>query len=467
MSSTVNIPFRKRLEAGETSFVVTVPRQFLSTQDRTYGFQTITLMPEYQSQQAYIYNMDPKSELNTEVEHNFRLDVKLQPNFYQQDQSSRTYSAGIFNTWDVLKSINAHFETNKPLGTLYSPIVFDWISLLSLGNGTVREYHKANAQHFYEEEYREHTHGNILPVSVSQMQSLNNLPFPTTTNEDVLDEIRIRIHLAPNVSIAFSNEILLKIIGMAPDQIPMRNAKNQLAYSNISVDAFDMKFCSEPPMLTILPGALKTAKVHVNPTMSQYETATSVFKTTRGRERKVSNLAEDYNNSLSGLGKNINFYISLEYNTVTKKFKINYPNNDHVAINIKTSPIIARQLGFGALDVIPFRMVPSEVSDDIDVHEIEKKARALVHDTGMVYVDLDQQRSILNSYSGNTTMAMLEPVYDGIMRNPPHVELPRTHVTYFDPELKFVLKRFGDDDQPYPLDWVVGAYVQGVIIGKE
>lgn len=272
--------------------------------------------------------------------------------------------------------------------------------------------------------------------------------------------------MAPNVSIAFSNEVLLKIFGMAPDEIPERNSRNQLAYANTEVDQFHVLFCSETPKVTFVPADVKTTRIHANCTYPHFVSPASVFKTTRGRERKVDDLVIDYNSSLYALGKSINVYLTLEYDKILKKFRISYPNNNNITINIKTSPSVANQLGFGSLDVIPYKMVPNVVSNDIDVRDLEKKARALVFDTGMVVVDLDQRTSMLNSYSGNTTMAMLEPTYDGIMRNPPHNELPRAHVTYFDPQLKFVLNRFGDDDQPHPLDWNIGAYVQGLVVGK-
>ena len=73
MSWTVNIPFRKRLEIGETTFRINAPRKFLNTTQRTFGFQSITLVPEYQSKQAYAYNMDPQSELQKVVRNDFYL----------------------------------------------------------------------------------------------------------------------------------------------------------------------------------------------------------------------------------------------------------------------------------------------------------------------------------------------------------------------------------------------------------
>ena len=137
-----------------------------------------------------------------------------------------------------------------------------------------------------------------------------------------------------------------------------------------------------------------------------------------------------------------------------------------MSINIKTKPYICRQLGFEASDVIKHKAVPSVVSNETDVKEIEQKARALVYDTGMVVVDLNQQMSQQNSYSGTITMATLEPVFDGVMRCPAQVEMPRVNVTYFDPQLEFVLYRIGDDGEPHPLEWNVGAFIQGLFVGK-
>lgn len=465
MSGNVNIPFRKRLEIGETNFSINVPRKFLGNTDRTFGFQSITLLPEYQSKQAFAYNMDPQSELHTLVKNDFQLQVSYEDGFYNKETSTWTFSPTLTTMNLLLKHLNTHFDSKKPPGTLYPPVVFDWVSLIHVADDDMRKSHQDSAVSFYGVEYNEALHGNALPPSMNSIKSLNNMMFPTNTSEELLDLIRIRMFLAPNVTVTFSNEVLPRLMGFSESQIPSRNSKNQIAYINPNTDKFEFFICHDMLKFDITPDA-RGVKMHLYSSQNFVYSPLSVFQTTRGRERIPEQLAEDYQRSLTLSARLLNLFMNLEYVKAERKFKISYPNNNNVSINIITKPYVSRQLGFEATDVIKHKTVPSALAPDVDVKEIEQKARALVYDTGMVVIDLSQQVSQQNSYSGTATMATLEPFFDGVMRNPPRLEMPRVHVTYFDPILKFDLYRIGDDDQPHPLDWKVGAFVQGLLVGK-
>lgn len=464
MSWPVNIPFRKRLEVGETTFKLNVPRKFLQQSDRTFGFQTITLLPEYQSKQAYVYNMDPQSELKQEVKNSFYLEVTYDSQYYKA--TTWSFAQPITGMGSLLQQLNNHFDSKKPPGSLFPPVVFDWISVIGLDTpDDLREYYVENAKDFYNEPYNEQKHGNALPPSLASRYELNNLIYPTTNNPEVLDLIRIRMFLAPNVTVTFSNESLPKTLGFSDEQIPARNTRNQVAFANTNASSFEEFVCLDEPK-KVSATELKTARVNVYATNDFVYSPLGELKTTRGRERKCEQLADDYQQNISSLARKMNLYMSLIFDRAMKKFSIVYPNNFNVHIDIKTKPHVCKQLGFEPLDVIKYRATADAIPDDSNVHEIEQKARALVYDTGMVVVDLNQQVSQQNSYSGTATMATLEPVYDGVMRNLPGVEMPRVMVTYFDPVLEFVLYRIGDDDQPHSLEWSVGAFVQGLLVGK-
>lgn len=46
------------------------------------------------------------------------------------------------------------------------------------------------------------------------------------------------------------------------------------------------------------------------------------------------------------------------------------------------------------------------------------------------------------------------------------MELPLVPVSQFRKQLTFVLSKFSERNQPTPLDWKVGAYVRGMLVGK-
>jgi hypothetical protein len=101
-----------------------------------------------------------------------------------------------------------------------------------------------------------------------------------------------------------------------------------------------------------------------------------------------------------------------------------------------------------------------------DTENLAKKAIALVYDTGMVAVDLDDHGSYLNSHSGNTLMATLHPRGDGTLRNRIfHSQVARVNVSERNPHLVFILYRFDDNNNKSKLGWPVGAYVFGTLTG--
>jgi len=465
MAGNVNIPFRKRLEIGETQISINVPRKFLNHSDRTFGFQTITLMPEYQSKQAFAYNMDPASELQTIVSHDVQLQVTYLDGFYNKDSTTWSHTPTTATMGPLLKQLNQHFDAKKPPGSIWPPVVFDWVHLVYMTEDDLRKAHQNNAEEFYGVEYDEGLHGNALPPSVNSLKSFNNMLFPTNITEEMLEFIRIRMFLAANVTVAFSNEVLPKLMGFTESQIPARNSKNQVAFANTTSHKFEYHLGYDS-ITNKIPTEARGVKIHLYTTKNFLYSPLGTFKTTRGRERVPEQLAEDYQKSLSALGRLVNLFLNLEFVKAERKFKITYPSNNFVQIDILTKPIVCRQLGHEPTEVIKHKATLPPLPLDVDVKEIEQKARALVYDTGMVVVNLSQQVSQQNSYSGTATMAILEPFFDGVMRNPPRSEMPRVQVTYFDPVLTFDLFRIGDDDQPHPLDWKVGAFVQGLLVGK-
>ena len=104
--------------------------------------------------------------------------------------------------------------------------------------------------------------------------------------------------------------------------------------------------------------------------------------------------------------------------------------------------------------------------DEVNIKDVEKTARILVYDVGMLVISLDQRSSQQTHQFTNTYMALLEPEFSGILKSPLLMDMPFVPVSQFRKELTFVLTRFSESNQPMPLDWKVGAFVRGMLVGK-
>jgi len=188
--------------------------------------------------------------------------------------------------------------------------------------------------------------------------------------------------------------------------------------------------------------------------------------TTKERERKPNLLVADYNNSINALAKTLNLELSLVHEASEKKFRLVYPDVSGMAINLRVPPYISHRLGFGHVTVIRPSMKSESYPEEIEISNVEALAKVLVYDTGMVVVGLDQQGSKQTYQFTNTVMAIMESDNAGVMTTKPGIEYLRVPVSYFNPNLEFVLSKFNENNEPIPLNLKVAAYIRGLLVGK-
>jgi hypothetical protein len=474
MSDDVTITFRSRVEAGDSMFEVPLQRKFVDQPNRRFGFESITLMPEYQNTQAFAYKLDSKSELETVAKYPVQMEVTYGPNYYAKDATTKvawTYLQSQTGIGMVLSSINQYFDRNKPPGTFLPPVFFDWFHLLSLDEEeTIRGYQEWTADEAYGEAFDPAKHATWLPPSLQRFEEFNNCIYPTTENQEYLQDVRLRMWVAPNTTVTFSNDSLLLAMGFMVSQIPEKNKKGQIPFVNEDKTKYSSFMPYDFSESALPVNKIKGSKIHVYPAKNIVLSPVHYLETTKEHERNPSLLHEDYAKSIEALGKAMNVYTTLEFDSGgSKKFTFKYPNNPNIGVRINLPVAVMRQLGFdpGYGEWIDSKSVSSAVSTTLDTEDLEKKALALVYDTGMVAVDLYQQTSQLSSHSGNTLMATLHPKKDGTLRNRIYFgDLPRVYVTNANPILKFVIYRFDDDNVRHKLGWPVGAYVFGTLTGK-
>lgn len=461
MDQTVNIPFSHKLDPGDSEFTIEVVSRFRDNPKRLFGFSTVTLCPDYFSKKAYKLDMDSEKELKAEVLHDFNMEVEYDKNVFE----SKTWGplTGTANKMeDVLRSLNNHFEQIKPAGCYFPAVVFDWFDLLSLGKDVDFDaYHKEHAMKYYGEPYNEATHSNWLPSAYRDKTRLNNLVFPT--KPEAMSAIRIRMTLSQNVSVAFSNLELMQALGVNPSQIPTK-VKNQYPFKNTNNTGslLPVTFLGVPTFDNISA----TTRLHAFPTLNFIVSRNGVLKTTVEHERKPEILSREYNNAIRSLAYSINLDITMEHVVAEKKFKIIFPASPGIRVNIRVPPYISHRLGYGHVDNIKYNMTNASYPVDDVTGDLLTRAQVLVYDAGMIVVSLDEIGSQQTYQFTNTCMAILEAHESGVMTTKQGVEMPRVPVSQFSKEMKFVLSRFNENNEPIPLGWKDGAYIRGVLVGK-
>lgn len=459
MEPTVNIPFNVRLDPGDTSFTLDLSEVALHHPKLRYGFTTITLCPDYYSSQAFALEMDSDRELKEVITNPFKLEVQFKAGAF--DQKQWTLGSASIGMSGLLRNINNFYEINKPEGCLYPPIVLDWVHLNSLTPGVDSvQFHKDLAQDFYGEPYNAAKHENGIPSVYRDRFNLNNQIFPTVGT--LIDSIRIRITLAPNITVAFSNEELPTSLGVSALQMPERSNK-QIQFVNDQTNGYTRILCQGAPKFINKP---YTTKIHLYPTFKTVVSDEGVLETTKERERKHDLMAVDYNTAFRNLAGSLNLNLGLQHDNTNKKFNIVYPTNPGITINIIVPPYIGHNLGYGHVSIIRPTMTNVPYPKEVNIKDVEKTARVLVYDAGLVVVSLDESSSQKTHQFTNTFMALLEPEFSGVLKSPLMIDMPFVTVSKFRKQLTFVLSRFSERNQPTPLDWKVGAYIRGMLIGK-
>lgn len=462
MDERVHITFSQCLKPGESAFQVAVPQQFLD-KDRKFGLEFLSLVPDYHSKQAALYNMDPESEKSSVVENVFTIDFEVDNSYFHAnpwEQTQDNVPLGV-----VIKSLNDHFLRTKPDGCVYPLAFIDWYHLDASGMDDVasRELYREMSHDFYGEAFVELKHMAQAPPKMRELHGFNGMLFPTNDSPNIVKNLRICIWMAPNTKLAFSNYDLPNILGFANRQLPEKRANNQVQLVNASLDTFALPECDLEPVMHVTKG-LKTSKVHVYMLYKSGRSIPGRLATTLFRMHKYKDMASDYNKGLARMAQRMNFYLELVFDAAQKRFRFVYPTSQHVRLFVNVATEVAMQLGFGRTEQISPQMVAQVLESD---EKLQEKALALVLDTRMVVVNLETSASQQNFHFKNTLMAILEPDPLGILTTKrTSLQLPRVPVSYYNPTLDFVLHRFDDVGTPIHLEWKVGAHVQGVLSGS-
>lgn len=465
MGDEVNIPFSLRLEPGQSSFVVKVGNKFVNETNRKFSITSCMLMPEYRNIQAFVYGLDSKRELETIERHQIQFEVSYGAKYFSNAWINLSSTSDLST---ILKSVNQHFDETKPTGTYLPPVFFDWIHLQALDeNETAQSFSEKMAQEAYGEAFSSTKHATWLPQSLAEMTEMNNCIFPTTKKTDFLEEVRLRMWIGPNTTVAFPNDQLPLALGFQAEQIPSKSVKNQVRFVNEDHQKYQCLMAWSAPTVNIPVKVVRDTKIHCYLTKDSIRSPFAILETRKKREYYPALLAEDYGPTIRELGKSINCFVGLEYDPTSSKFKITFPENPDIYLRIYLPMKVLIQLGFQN-DYIDKNSDPSVVKENLDTKNFVEKGQALVQSTGMVIVALEEYRyESSNSEWNEMIMVALSPKMGGSLCDRKYTACRQeVCLSRFDPDMHFVLYRLNDRGQKRKLNWPVGSYIHGILTGK-
>ena len=471
MGKVIQIPFRQYLPAKESKFHVDIPRQYQDESYRFYSFSSLSLVPEYYSQEAKIYEIESSEEKFDELQEVATLDFQFLPNVFISEKKEYVVPNEDVKLGVLMQSINNHYEIFRPSGIARSPFFFDWYHE-SMDHAEVldQSFFEVSSYLFYQQVFNEERHGNALPISVRTLPGVVNYLYPTVTDPEIIKGIRIVLNIAPNTVASFSNEKLLTAMGFSAEQIGPRAKGNRYYLENRDSTNYLKVVADTAPHAVILKAAGASAtKISLAPVTEIMTSPEFTLRTSKLHLRNPNLLATDWNKYISEAALKSNVIFGLEYNTVSKQFHFKYPSNNYIKVNIRVSEKMAQRLGFNT-ERITDQSVSSVIVADDDITNNEKKARALIYSTGQVIVTFDNLRSNTTSGTLDEYMGLLEEQFSGVLKKERSKLSPAVQLPKYSSRLYFTLLYFDPSQKPLlaikPLDWSVGAYIEGELTGQ-
>ena len=470
--NNINVPFRIFIPTGGSRFTVPLKKHLLKD-EYLFHFDHLILSPDLYNKESQVKDYDPDLENESEERYPFQLDFNYAADFYKTEQNANKYIQDAKRHTDhnsTLIAINTFFEGTKVVTQKYPPVIFDWSLLAPItAHKDVNEYHKNGLFLLYKAKVDDPSLHDWLPPG-SRMPGINNWQFPTTISDSVVaSTIRIRMHLAPNVEIGFSNENLLNAFGFSTNQYtPKSTPSAQIKFFNSHPTEY-LTIVGEKPVGDLTISQLNKITLYVY--KKKVRSPEGVLTTKRKNLIKPEKLAEDYNKGFSEMAEKSVHSLSLDYTPSERKFKFTYPATPGLTTDIYIDPEAAEQLGYPrGTHKITQGTEPGPIKNATDITDIVKESMTIVYDVGLATVSHDDDTDFQTQQFTNKVMATLYPKKDGTMKmstkRKPYS--PKAFLSYFAmPQLAFTISRFSENGQPVPLSLPTGSYISGELVGQK
>ena len=424
------ILFKTYVPPGSSSFHVIVTAASPVTKCK---FSNLIVIPDYYSRKAAALDLDSPEAEGEMSTTDFHLTYQFLDDFYSVE-SKYVLTDTIQSVGKWLKDFNTHFDSVKPSGTLYPPIFFDWIhtdlGIEVEGLFGVRERLTA---------------ATLLPSSLSQ-SGLNPYLLPSNVE---MENVRLRIHIAPNVKMSFSTDGHLKGLGFSSVQIGKRRSLNQFIWENPTLEYITLEAESSPQSTPIIANI---GKVMLSPSRDLITSANRTLSMTRKDFGDNRILSETLQKVLKEIAIFTNIEVKLEY--ADGSFQFEFPANPNLRVAIHCEPQLAIRMGYGMVYQIHRNSIHKLPNQEALKADAGTMAETLVKDTAIL--------AVRQSNNVNSEVAHLFPTQSGTMALTDTAEfyLPRFRPYVY--SASFELQTY-DQHNPVPLQWVTGAYVSGVL----
>ena len=457
--------FRNKLPNRESKFELELPANFHQGAEKEYYFESLSLTPDFYQQQAKLFQFETLEESNAEIKYNISMSFKFEMNYYKGPEFAIRESA---TTGDLINRINTHFERHRPDGTLYPPLVIDWLipdfhdSALT-AQQTMSMY-ESLSENFYDDEFDPARHLTGLPPSLKNNHLFNPFLFPTHDPEFFYTRLRCRISLGPNVSVSFSSENIWKALGFTDRQIGSRGFNNQFRINNTGTH-YQQIIAMEPPKN--IAARIDPNKIYLG-VYSQYinlnpgQWFISILQKDLNDPYKIQ---EIMNLFLKTISNGINFRVDFTYDDGVQKFSFLMSQNPSVFLEMRLPIELSRTLGFGETEIITKdNLVGKSLLDLNKDQQFEFKSKTLVFDTDMIVTTLDFNSSLNTMDMVDKVVAVLYPTVGGISKMVFGTG-SKFPISPYTSKINFTFSRLSDEGNFVPLSWPVSAFLGGVLKG--
>jgi hypothetical protein len=326
-----------------------------------------------------------------------------------------------------------------------------------------RYYVTGIAESYYDQEFSDAEHFNALPASARTLPGINNFAIPKVVAD--IDSLRLRIHIAPMTAVLFSNNLLLEDLGFT-EKTYGRKVGRRFVIKNSNPDGYITLEAENAPKPFVFPTIPTTffcapiREVHLSPFVSLSVTQTN-FKS----NNELLQLLEA---ALGILNTWTNLSVAVSYNAEEKKFVFTFPTT-RVSVKLHIDSRLAERLGYGLVQTITHNSVPNAASFNESTIDVGGLSRALVWDTVMSAVTLENATSISAYGFDGPLMATLWPEEPGIMRTRSQeniVRIPTVQSGQAFVPLTFKVWSLGKNSSVSPLQWPVHCFVAGILKGR-
>lgn len=476
-AAEVDTHFRIPIRSGQSTFTIQLPQHNLLDTRRRFFFSELHVIPDFFSLEAEKLRLDADIQEDVVLE----KDVKIRIVY---DDPKKFYGApfdrGTASAYpdDLVAKINQHFEARKPDCCHTTPLFIDWIDNAMHGNMEIPKYVEELAEIYYGEELNEDKHKNKLPLSVRDLEGANNYlpPIGGTMDYDNQYDTRIllRLWLAPYTRVALSNiYIFITDLGFSPAD--MGQVVNRQYHLVNDTDHWVVKITAKEaprPQISKIK-FIMNAWVSSNPVVSRIKHISIPERDWNSDAKLIQTLAAAFKQT--SLTTNILFSVS--FNDATKTYEFQFPETDAVAVQVICEPDFAYRLGFGFSGIILKGMTAKPQKDRHSNDDAQKRAAAVVYDTGPIICQLDHVSSNTTSGTIYQTMAALYPDASGTLSMPKNIccgpylgsgtvrlEVNK-HAGAATYPVTFRLLRIYDNQAIKDFAWNCDAYVYGVLKG--